>query len=135
MTALDQEIESAEQLASALHFERNPIRAAHLIVDDFGLGQAQLAAACGASESSVSEWLSGPDNRSPHQRERILELAYVIFAVLATRSISIDRAREWITSPMDYFLGDAPLVAVAAGDFIRVAEAGKDFASGKLPAW
>jgi transcriptional regulator with XRE-family HTH domain len=133
MTVVDREIESAARLANALHFERNPIRAARLLVGDFGLSQAQLAAACGVSESSVSEWLAGGDDRSPHQRERILELVYVIFSVLATRSISIDRLREWITSPMDFFLGDAPLAAVAAGDFLRVAETGREFAMGRLP--
>jgi transcriptional regulator with XRE-family HTH domain len=129
----EQDIESAQRLAEALHFERNPIRAARILVEGFGLEQQQLATACGVSESSVSEWLSGPEDRSPHERERILELAYVVFAVLATRSISVDRAREWIASPMDYFLGDAPLAAIATGRFLDVAETGKEFATGKLP--
>jgi transcriptional regulator with XRE-family HTH domain len=133
VTVVERERESAAQLANALHFERNPIRAVRLMVEGFGLEQRQVASACGTSISSVSEWLSGSDERVPHQRERILELAYVVFAILATRSISIDRAREWLVSPMDYFLGDAPLTAIAAGDFLRAAEAGQDFATGKLP--
>ncbi|HMJ38951.1 MAG TPA: hypothetical protein VK606_05315 [Verrucomicrobiae bacterium] len=133
MTIVEQERESAAQLANALHFERNPIRAVHLMVESFGLEQRQVATACSTSVSSVSEWLSGSEERSPHQRERILELAYVIFSMLATRSISIGRAREWLTSPIDHFLGEAPLTAIAAGDFLRVAETGKDFATGRLP--
>lgn len=133
MTVIEREREDAAQLADALYFERNPIRAVRLLVNDFGLEQQQIAAACRTSVSSVSDWLSGSDERSPHQHELILELAYVVFVVLATRSISIDRAREWLTSPIDYFLGEAPLIAIAAGDFLRVAETGKDFATGKLP--
>jgi transcriptional regulator with XRE-family HTH domain len=121
-------------LARLLHVERNPIRVARILVEEFGLEQRQLAEACGVSESSVSEWLSGSDDRVPHQRDRILELAYVVISALATGSINPGRLRDWITSPMDYFLEEPPLVAVARGNFQSVADAAKDFASGRLPA-
>jgi transcriptional regulator with XRE-family HTH domain len=122
------------RLARLLHCERNPIRVARILVEDFGLEQRQLAEACGVSESSVSEWLSGSDDRSPHQRDRVLELAYVVISALATGSISPQRLREWITSPMDFFLQEPPLTAIAMGNFSVVADAAKDFASGRLPA-
>lgn len=122
------------RLARLLHVERNPIRAARILIEEFGLEQRQLAEACDVSESSVSEWLSGSDDRIPHQRDRILELAYVVVSALATGSISPERLREWITSPMDFFLEEAPLAAIARGNFHAVADAAKDFASGRLPA-
>ena len=124
---------SGERLIQALHRERNPIRVARILVDEFGLEQRQLAVGCGVSESSVSEWLSGPETRSPHQRDRVLEIAYVVVAVLSTRSISVELLREWLVSPMDYFLVDAPLAAIAAGRCREVSEIGKDFAMGKVP--
>lgn len=110
------------------------MRVAHILVEDFGLERRQLAAACGVSESSVSEWLNGPEDRNPHQRDRLLELGYVVLSALATRSIDIGRLRAWLTSPMDYFLGEAPLVAISQGKFLAVTDAAKDFASGRLPA-
>ena len=51
---------SGERLIQALHRERNPIRVARILVDEFGLEQRQLAVGCGVSESSVSEWLDSP---------------------------------------------------------------------------
>jgi hypothetical protein len=122
------------RLARKLHQERNPIRVAHILVEDFGLERRQLAAACAVSESSVSEWLNGPEDRNPHQRDRVLELGYVVLSALATRSIAPNRLRAWLTSPMDYFLAEAPLAAIADGRFLAVADAAKDFASGRLPA-
>jgi transcriptional regulator with XRE-family HTH domain len=123
----------AGRLANLLHSERNPIRVARILVEDFGLEQRQLAEACGVSESSVSEWLSGSEDRVPHQRGRILELGYVVLSALVTKSIAPTRLREWIASPMDYFLGEAPLAAIARGNFEGVADAARDFATGRLP--
>lgn len=130
MPIVDRDI---ERLTEALYRERNPIRVARILIDDFGLEQRQLAIACAVSESSVSEWLSGPDTRSPHQRDRILELAYVVVAVLSTQSISVELLREWLVSPMDLFLEDGPLPAIAAGRAREVAATGRDFARGKVP--
>ena len=121
------------RLARALHMERNPIRVAHLLVEDLGLEQRQLAEACGVSEASVSEWLKGSEDRTPHQRDRILELAYVVISALVTGSITPVRLRAWLSSPMDFFLEDAPLAAIAKGNFNAVADAARDFASGRLP--
>ena len=124
----------AGRLVRILYLERNPIRVARILVKDFGLGQRQLAVACDVSDSVVSEWMSGSEDRAPHQRDRILELAYVVVSALATKSIAPARLREWLTSPMDFFLEDAPLTAIAKGNFEAVADAAKNFATGRLPA-
>jgi transcriptional regulator with XRE-family HTH domain len=121
------------RLARALHLERNPIRVARILVTDLGLEQRQIADACAVSEASVSEWLKGREDRTPHQRDRILELAYVVISALATGSITPARLRAWLSSPMDFFLEDAPLAAIAKGNFNAVAEAARDFASGRFP--